>query len=65
MKLQYLYLEGDIQVGVLIVPSKQAAKNIGSNLAHYERLQKELELFKKVVTLPILLVSFDLRNVLS
>ncbi|MGE4396259.1 MAG: BglII/BstYI family type II restriction endonuclease [Sulfurimonas sp.] len=59
LKLQYLYLEGDITAGILIVPSKQAAKKMGSNLAHYERLQKELQLFKKIITIPIILVSFD------
>ncbi len=59
LKLQYLYLEGDIQASALIVPSKQAAKKIGSNIAHFERLKKELQLFKKIITVPMVLISFD------
>lgn len=59
LKLQYLYLEGDIKASVLVVPSKFAAKKIGSNLANYERLYKEIQLFRKVITVPIILVSFD------
>lgn len=59
LKLQYLYLEGGIQSSALIVPSKDAAKKIGSNIAHFDRLKKELQLFKKVITVPMVLVSFD------
>lgn len=59
LKLQYLYLEGDIKASALIVPSKYAAKKIGSNLANYERLYKEIQLFRKVITVPIILISFE------
>jgi len=59
LKLQYLYLEGDIKSSALIVPSKEAAKSIGSNIANFDRLKKELQLFRKTITIPLILISFD------
>ena len=59
LKLQTLFTNGAITSGIIIVPSSQAAPVIGSNLANSARLEKELTIFRDVVTLPLVLVSFE------
>jgi hypothetical protein len=59
LKLQYLFVSGNIQSAVYIVFTRQLAKRLGSNLAHFERLVEELRLFDKVITVPILVVGLE------
>ena len=58
MKLQYLYHEKKIQTAAIAVPTKEAAALIGSNVAHDERLSGELELFDRIITVPLMLIAF-------
>lgn len=59
LKLQYLFQSQKIECAALAVPTKEAAKKIGSNIANADRLWNELQLFDRVITVPILLVAFE------
>lgn len=59
LKLQYLFQSGRIEAAALALPTKEAAKVIGDNIANAERVIKELELFDRVITVPILVVAFE------
>jgi hypothetical protein len=59
IKLQYLFVIGNIQDAVYIVLTRKLAKQLGSNLAHFERLVEELKLFDKVITVPMLVVGIE------
>lgn len=59
MKLQKLYVDGAIIAGIVIVPSKLCAKKIGSNVANSVRLSKELKIFERVITSPLVILSME------
>ena len=59
MKLQKLYIDGSLKSGVLILPTVNAARLLGDNLANSDRLQLELDIFHKVIFMPILVVAFE------
>lgn len=59
LKLQTLYLNGKIDSAIFIIPTNEAAKIMGGNLANYERVIRELELYKKIITVPIHVIGLD------
>lgn len=59
LKLQTLFAEGKIKASICIVPKKHFAKKIGDNLVNFERFVKELKIFFKTVTVPILLYGIE------
>ncbi len=59
LKLQHLYSTERIEAAVLALPTKVAAARIGSNVANAERVCKEMSIFNRVITLPILLIAFE------
>jgi hypothetical protein len=59
LKLQYLFLSGKIEGAALAVPTKNGADKIGDNIANAERICRELILFDRVITVPILLIAFE------
>lgn len=59
LKLQTLWVSSKITAGLIIVPIKSNAIVLGSNLASYERLNTELDIFKHVITMPLIVVGFD------
>lgn len=59
MKLQKMYLDETILVGVLVLPTSNAAKELGSNVANSDRLENELEIFRKVIHMPLKIISFQ------
>jgi hypothetical protein len=59
LKLQYLYQIGKIEGAALAVPTKASANKIGDNIANFERICKELIVFDRVITVPILLIAFE------
>lgn len=58
LKLQYLFQSEKIEAAALALPTKEAAKTIGDNIANADRVIKELELFDRVVTVPIFVIAF-------
>ena len=59
LKLQTLYTKGNITAGIILIPLNQTAKELGSNMANYERLIRELPIFSQVITMPIVVIGFD------
>lgn len=59
LKLEYLYKSGRIEAAALALPTGEAAKGIGDNIASAERVIRELKLFDRVITVPILVVAFE------
>ena len=58
-KFQICYAQNAIDVGIVAVPVQSFAKYCGSNVAHYERVLRELPHAKLSITLPIMVVGFD------
>lgn len=60
LKLQSLFLEETIYGAVYILPTRQTAKLMGDNLAHFERLTSEIsEEFHRVITIPMQVIGFE------
>lgn len=59
LKLQTLYTKGNITAGIILVPQIVTAKELGSNMANYERLIRELPIFSQVITMPLVVIGFD------
>jgi hypothetical protein len=56
-KFQVSYSLGLIDVGVLVVPVQAFAATIDENVAHYERVVRELPYAKMSITLPIWVIG--------
>ncbi len=59
LKLQTLYTKGNITAGIILIPQIKTAKELGSNMANYELLIRELPIFSQVITMPIVVIGFD------
>lgn len=57
LKMQYVYTRDEAKAAIYILPSKAAAKTIGSNIVNFDRLCFELKLFKKIITIPTLVIG--------
>lgn len=59
MKLQAMYLDNSIKAAAIILPSQPLANQLGSNIAHAKRLERELEIFKKAYHVPTLVFALE------
>jgi len=61
LKFQHLFLERRISLAIYGVPTAEAARACGkaSNIAAAERLVDELNLFDRIITVPICLIGFN------
>lgn len=59
LKLEFLYKSERIEAAALALPTQDAAKEIGDNIAYAERIIKELTLFDRVITVPLLVIAFE------
>ena len=59
LKLQHLYMSREIECAILAVPTKEAASKLGSNIAHVERIWAELNIFDRIVSVPIMVIAFE------
>ena len=62
LKLQALYLKGNICSGIILTPQSDTAKELGYNMANYERLVRELPIFSQVITMPIVVIGFNAKE---
>lgn len=53
IKLEAAFQEGIIDYGILILPTKERAEIIGSNIAYYKRAVKELKELRDIISCPI------------
>lgn len=58
LKLQALYVKGTIKGGVVIIPTINCGLTFGKNIASCERLERELQYFNQVITMPIAVIGF-------
>jgi hypothetical protein len=59
LKLQYLYQNKRVTAAALALPTRDAAKIMGENIANAERVCREMKLFDRVITIPIIVVAFQ------
>ena len=59
LKMQYLFQSKRIEAAALALPTREAANAIGDNIANADRVIHELQLFDRVITVPILVVAFE------
>lgn len=59
LKMQTLIASGRIGLAVEVVPAIGASKQMGSNHASFERLVRDLDLFKATIVGPILVVGLE------
>lgn len=57
LKLMQLHHIGKIEMGVIFVPSPAASKTLGKNYARYDRLARELDMWKGIINVPILAIG--------
>ena len=62
LKLQSLYIKGNIQAGIIVLPQKVLALKLASNMANYERLIGELPIFNQVITMPLFIIGFNVEE---
>lgn len=62
LKLQALYMKGNICSGIILTPQSDTAKELGFNMANFERLVRELPIFSQVITMPIVVIGFDAKE---
>ena len=59
LKIQYVFEKRKAKVAIYIIPSKEAAKIMGSNIANFERFTFELNLFKEIITIPTIVIGIN------
>lgn len=59
LKLQKLYMENSIKSAAFILPAAPAARVLGQNIANADRLIAELQIFRKVIHMPIAVFAFE------
>jgi hypothetical protein len=59
LKMQFVYKNKKAQAAFYVLPSKDAAKILGSNIANFVRLKFELDLFKDIITIPTLVIGIS------
>jgi hypothetical protein len=60
LKLQSLFLEETIYGAIYLLPTHIAARQMGQNVANFERLARELsQEFHRVITVPIQIIGFE------
>lgn len=59
LKMQILYDRKIIDVGVIAVPVRYVSKEMGSNLAQYERLEEEVKIFDKIIKAPLIIIGLS------
>lgn len=59
LKLQYLFNQGQIDRALLLTLTRSVAVEVGSNLANYERVTQELNLFGDIISVPMLVIGME------
>jgi hypothetical protein len=59
LKLQTLFAEEKIKGSICIIPKRIFAKSFGQNIVNYERFVREINIFSKTITVPILIYGIE------
>lgn len=57
LKLQTLYLRGQVQAGIIAVPSDAWSRQLGSNHAGFSKAISDLDSLQELMTIPIKLIE--------
>lgn len=57
LKMEFVFKKNKAKAAIYLIPSKDAAKTMGSNIAHFDRFTFELNLFKEIITIPTLVIG--------
>ena len=62
LKLECLFKAKVLKAAILIVPTRRLAKEheYGANVAQFERVARELPIFDKVITIPMVVIGMDI-----
>lgn len=61
LKLQCLYKKRSASAGIYLVLTSRAAKQLGSNLVNFERLTTEINIFRGIISIPLVVIGLDGR----
>ncbi len=59
LKLQLLFSRNKIDGAIIMLYSKATAREMGQNLANFDRLTRELDIFGEVITMPALVCGLE------
>jgi len=59
LKLQLMYQKGNISAAIYLVPTKDYAETLGSNLANFERFTSELKIFGQIINVPLIVIGIQ------
>ena len=59
VKLQTLYTAEKIRAGAVVLPTSSAARKMGDNIANANRFEIELNVFSRVIHMPLVIFSFE------
>ncbi|OZQ67683.1 restriction endonuclease [Paenibacillus sp. VTT E-133280] len=59
LKLEVLHQKDTAVSAIYILPCKNAASKLGSNIAHFDRFTEELSIFKHIITIPIAVIGLE------
>ena len=59
LKLQFVFRNKKAKAAFYLIPSKEAAKKMGSNIAHFDRFTSELTMFSEIITIPTLVIGIN------
>jgi hypothetical protein len=60
LKIEYLFRRGKIRSAIYVLPTKHTGNLMGSNVASFERLVKELKLFSDIISARIIVVGIEI-----
>lgn len=57
LKLQLLFHQAKAKAAIYILPSKDAARDLGENIANFDRFVEELRIFSGIITIPTYVIG--------
>jgi len=59
LKIQVLFFNRRISSSIYVLPTRNAARELGKNVTNYERMIRELQFYKDIITVPIIVVGIE------
>ncbi|MBC1457897.1 BglII/BstYI family type II restriction endonuclease [Listeria newyorkensis] len=59
LKFQAMKENSRIECSIMAVPTVQTSRELGSNIANFERITNEIQLYRNIISVPVLIVGID------
>lgn len=59
LKLQVMFENGSLSSAIYILPMKRFSLKLGSNAVYFERLVSELDIYRNIIKIPILVLGLQ------